>query len=58
VASHKLPRHGHDRSLLCVLGSPRGYCELRRLGAPIEQAFVLLGQEFRLRQAAYHLALR
>lgn len=34
------------------------YCELRRSGTPIEQALVLVGHEFRLRQAEYQLALR
>jgi hypothetical protein len=34
------------------------YCELRRSGAPIEQALVLVGHEFRLRQAEYQLVLR
>jgi len=34
------------------------YGELRRSGSPIEQALVLVGHEFRLRQAEYQLALR
>ena len=34
------------------------YCELRRSGSPIEQALVLVGHEFRLRQMDYQLALR
>jgi hypothetical protein len=34
------------------------YCQLRRSGTPIEQALVLVGHEFRLRQAEYRLALR
>jgi len=34
------------------------YCELRRSRTPIEQALVLVGHEFRLRQAEYQLALR
>jgi hypothetical protein len=34
------------------------YCELRRSGRPIEQALVLVGHEFRLRQMDYQLALR
>jgi hypothetical protein len=34
------------------------YCELRRSGTPIEQALVLVGHEFRLRQMDYQLALR
>ena len=34
------------------------YCELCRSGSPIEQALVLVGHEFRLRQPEYRLALR
>jgi hypothetical protein len=34
------------------------YCELRRSGTPIEQALVLVGHEFRLRQPEYQLTLR
>jgi hypothetical protein len=34
------------------------YYKLRRSGTPIEQALVLVGHEFRLRQMDYHLALR
>jgi hypothetical protein len=34
------------------------YCQLRCSGTPIEQALVLVGHEFRLRQAEYQLALR
>jgi hypothetical protein len=34
------------------------YCKLRRSGTPIEQALVLVGHEFRLRQPEYKLALR
>jgi hypothetical protein len=34
------------------------YCRLCRSGAPIEQALVLVGHEFRLRQPEYQLALR
>jgi hypothetical protein len=34
------------------------YCELRRAGAPIERALVLVGHEFRLRQPEYQLILR
>ena len=34
------------------------YCELRRSGRPIEQALVLVGHEFRLRQMDYQPALR
>jgi hypothetical protein len=34
------------------------YLKLRRSGAPIEQALVLVGHEFRLRRSEYRLALR
>jgi hypothetical protein len=34
------------------------YCQLRRSGTPMEQALVLVGHEFRLRQAEHQLALR
>ena len=34
------------------------YSKLRRSGTPIEQALVLVGHEFRLRQVDYQLALR
>jgi hypothetical protein len=34
------------------------YCELRRSGSPIEQALVLVGHEFRLREEEYRLLLR
>ncbi len=34
------------------------YLELRRSGTPIEQALVLVGHEFRLRQPEYQLVLR
>ena len=34
------------------------YCELRRTGTPIEQALVLVGHEFRLRQPEYQPARR
>ena len=34
------------------------YLELRRSGSPIEQALVLVGHEFRLREAEHQLILR
>jgi hypothetical protein len=34
------------------------YSKLRRSGTPIEQALVLVGHEFRLRQPEYQLVLR
>jgi hypothetical protein len=36
----------------------KAYCKLRRSGTPMEQALVLVGHEFRLRQMDYQLALR
>jgi hypothetical protein len=47
-----------------LAGSPdsaefvKEYCELRRSGTPIEQALVLVGHAFRMRQPEYQLALR
>ena len=34
------------------------YLELRRAGSPIEQALVLVGHEFRLREPEHQLILR
>jgi hypothetical protein len=34
------------------------YLQLRRSGSPIEQALVLVGHEFRLRELEYQLILR
>jgi hypothetical protein len=34
------------------------YCQLRRSGTPMEQALVLVGHEFRLRQPEHQRALR
>ena len=34
------------------------YCKLRRSESPVEQALVLVGHEFRLRQPEYRLVLR
>ena len=34
------------------------YLELRRSGSPIEQALVLVGHEFRLRESEYRLIRR
>jgi hypothetical protein len=39
-------------------GLIKHYLELRRSGTPLEQALVLVGHEFRLRQPEYRLALR
>jgi hypothetical protein len=35
-----------------------GYLELRRSGSPIEQALVLVGHEFRLKEPEVQLVLR
>jgi hypothetical protein len=45
---------GTQQSAQCI----QHYCQLRRSGTPIEQALVLVGHEFRLRQAEYQVALR
>ena len=45
---------GTQDSAQCI----KHYCELRRWGTAIEQALVLVGHEFRLRQPEYQLALR
>ena len=39
-------------------GLIKHYLELRRSGTPLEQALVLVGHEFRLRQPQYRQALR
>ena len=36
----------------------REYLKLRQSGAPIEQALILVGHEFRLRQPEYRMVLR
>ena len=45
---------GTQDSAECV----KEYCQLRRSGTPLEQALVLVGHEFRLRQPEYQLVLR
>jgi hypothetical protein len=45
---------GIQDSAQCI----KHYCQLRRSGTPIEQALVLVGHEFRLRQPEYQLVLR
>jgi hypothetical protein len=54
-----------DEQAIRMLAGTRGsaefithYCALRRSGTPIEQALVLVGHEFRLRQPEYRLVLR
>jgi hypothetical protein len=54
----------NEQAIQMLAGSPdsaeviKHYCELRRSGTPIEQALVLVGHEFRLRQPEYQLVLR
>jgi hypothetical protein len=45
---------GTQDSAECV----KEYCQLCRSGTPIEQALVLVGHEFRLKQPEYELVLR
>ena len=53
-----------EQAIQMLAGTPdsakfiKEYCELRRSGSPIEQALVLVGHEFRLRQAEVRLILR
>jgi hypothetical protein len=53
-----------EQAILMLVGTPdsaefiKEYCKLRRSGSPIQQALVLVGHEFRLRQPEYQLALR
>ena len=53
-----------EQAIRMLAGTPdsaeftKEYCKLRRSGTPIEQALVLVGHEFRVRQAEYQLALR
>jgi hypothetical protein len=52
-----------EQAIQMLAGTPecaqfiKHYCELRRSGTPMEQALVLVGHEFRLRQVDYQLAL-
>jgi len=64
-ASERVQAPSTDEQAIQMLGGTQDsaelikeYCELRRSGTPIEQALVLVGHEFRLRQAEYQLALR
>jgi hypothetical protein len=64
-ASERVEAPSTDEQAIQMLGGTQDsaelikeYCELRRSGTPIEQALVLVGHEFRLRQAEYQLALR
>jgi hypothetical protein len=53
-----------EQAVQMLAGSPdsaefiKEYCRLRRSGSPIEQALVLVGHEFRLRQPEVQLILR
>jgi hypothetical protein len=53
-----------EQAIQMLAGTPdsagliKHYLELRRSGRPIEQALVLVGHEFRLRQPQYRQALR
>jgi hypothetical protein len=64
-SSEKVEAPSTDEEALAMLcGAPEStefvkeYGRLREAGAPIEQALVLVGHEFRLRQPAYRLVLR
>jgi hypothetical protein len=53
-----------EQALQLLAGTPDSgefigeYLELRRSGSPIEQALVLVGHEFRLREPEHQLILR
>jgi hypothetical protein len=53
-----------EQAIQMLSGTPdsaefiKEYCQLRRSGSPIQQALVLVGHEFRLRQPEYQLVLR
>jgi hypothetical protein len=55
---------GDKQAIEMLAGAPdsvefvKAYRELRRSGAPIERALVLVGHEFRLRQPEYQQTLR
>jgi hypothetical protein len=64
-ASEKVQASSTDEEAIQMLAGTKDsaefikhYLELRRSGTPIEQALVLVGHEFRLRQPEYQLALR
>ncbi len=64
-ASERVAAPSTDEQALEMLsGDPNSaqfveqYLKLRHSGTPIEQALVLVGHEFRLRQPEYQLALR
>jgi hypothetical protein len=53
-----------EQAVQMLAGTPESaefikeYLELRRSGSPIEQALVLVGHEFRLREPEHRLILR
>ena len=53
-----------EQAIQMLAGTPdsaefiKEYLELRRSGSPIEQALVLVGHEFRLREPEHRLILR
>jgi hypothetical protein len=64
-SSEKVPAPSNDSQAIQMLAGTQDsaqfvkeYCQLRRSGTPIEQALVLVGHEFRLRQPEYQLVLR
>ena len=64
-ASERVEAPATDEQAIQMLADTQGsgefikeYCKLRRSGTPMEQALVLVGHEFRLRQMDYQLALR
>ena len=64
-ASEKVEAPATDEQAIQMLAGSRDsaefikeYCQLRRSGSPIEQALVLVGHEFRLRQPEVQLVLR
>jgi hypothetical protein len=64
-ASERVEAPATDEQAIQMLAGTRDsaeyikeYLELRRSGSPIEQALVLVGHEFRLRQPEVQLVLR
>ena len=64
-SSEKVSSPSNDSQAIQILAGTQDsaefieeYCQLRRSGTPIEQALVLVGHEFRLRQPEYQLVLR
>jgi hypothetical protein len=63
--SERVQAPSTDEQAIRMLAGPsdsvefiKEYCQLRRSGVPIEQALVLVGHEFRLRQPEVQLVLR